>query len=58
MVRSLDPFDEEQLFEIQISDKFMLSKIYGINGYYKPHPHFIYDLCVFTEKGTKSNGCY
>ena len=58
MTPSLDPFKMDQNFEITISDKFMLSQIYGMDGYNRPQPIIIPDYCLFTGNGTKSLGCY
>lgn len=58
MVQAFDPFDEEELFEIRLADKFMLGLMYGADGYYKPQPPYLYDHCIFIEKGTKVLGCH
>lgn len=58
MFPSLDPFNEQQKFKITMADKFMLTQIYGFDGYYKPHPIIIPDYCLFLNDGLMSNGCY
>jgi len=56
MYPSLDPFKEDQNFEVQLSDKFMLAQIYGMDGYHKPNPVWLPDHCNFI-KGIKAVEC-
>tara|TARA_R110002051_G_scaffold164609_3_gene235542 strand:- start:5 stop:865 length:861 start_codon:yes stop_codon:yes gene_type:complete len=57
MTPSLDPFKMDQNFKLTIADQFMLSQIYGMDGYGKPQPIIIPDYCLFTGNGTKSSHC-
>ena len=56
MTPSLKPFSNE-VFEIKVTDKFMLGYLYGVDGYKKPQPHWIDDYCLF-DHGIKVTGCY
>jgi len=56
MTPSLKPFANE-VFEIKISDKFMLGYLYGLDGFQKPQPLWIDDYCLF-DHGIKVLGCY
>jgi len=58
LVPTLSPFDDKDIkFEITMADKFMLAQIYGTDGFYKPHPPWLPDHCLFFH-GLKSLGCY
>ena len=56
MTPSLKPFSDN-VFEIKITDKFMLGYLYGTDGYGKPQPIWIDDYCLF-KHGIKVLGCY
>ena len=56
MTPSLKPFSNE-MFEVKITDKFMLGYLYGTDGFQKPQPYWIDDHCLF-DHGIKVLGCY
>ena len=57
MTPSLKPFNNNEVFEIKLADKFMLGYLYGTDGYQKPQPPWIDDYCLFNH-GLKVLGCY